>query len=105
MPVFERGGLAKPTARRSRMKSHLLKNLSCLALTISLPVAAWSATPAATTKNEPPAKSVDLFAGMESGDINVVMIQKDSTQGMLTIANRTDKPLTVKIPEAFAGVP
>jgi hypothetical protein len=53
----------------------------------------------------PTATVVELFAGMESGEIEVKVIPKDATGGNITVKNKTDKPLTIKLPEAFAGVP
>jgi hypothetical protein len=52
-----------------------------------------------------PAEVVELFAGMESGDIEVTVIPKDSTQATVTVKNKTAKPLTIKVPPALAGVP
>jgi hypothetical protein len=72
---------------------------------LAIPAAAWSAGPSTKAKHEPPAKTVDLFEGMESGEISAVMFLKDSTEGTMTIANKSDKPLTIKLPEALAGVP
>jgi hypothetical protein len=66
--------------------------------------AVQAATPSAPKETVPTA-TVELFAGIESGDIEVTMIQKDSREGMVMIHNKTDKPLTVKMPEAFGGVP
>ena len=57
------------------------------------------------SKPAEPTASIGLFEGMESGDIEVKVIPKDSTEGTITIKNKTDKPVTVKLPEAFAGVP
>ncbi|HUE75004.1 MAG TPA: hypothetical protein VMP01_29320 [Pirellulaceae bacterium] len=51
------------------------------------------------------AEKVDLFAAMESGDIEVRLICKDSTTGNVLITNKTKKPLAIKLPDAFAGVP
>jgi hypothetical protein len=51
------------------------------------------------------ASQVDLFTAMNSGDIDVRLFLKDSTGGTITIANKTNKPLTIKLPDAFAGVP
>ena len=48
---------------------------------------------------------VEIFAGIESGDLEVKLIPKDSTQATIMITNTTDAPLTVKLPEAFAGLP
>ncbi len=53
---------------------------------------------------DPTAKSVELFAGMEKGLLEVKAIPKDSKQGNLLIENKTDKPLTVQMPDAFVGV-
>jgi hypothetical protein len=67
--------------------------------------AAWGASPAANEKSASPAKVVEMFAGMESGDVEVTLIFKDSKEGNLLIKNKTDRPLTIKLPEAFAAVP
>jgi hypothetical protein len=95
----------KKQSEMERMKRKLSMNWSCIALAIAIPVMALAATPSSTAKKEPPAKSVELFAGMESGEIEAVLIQKDSTEGTVMIKNKSDQPLTVKMPEAFAGVP
>lgn len=55
------------------------------------------------TKAEP--REVELFAAIESGDVDVVLIPRDSKKVTIQVANKTDKPLTVRMPEAFAGVP
>ncbi len=51
------------------------------------------------------ATTVDLFDGIANGDLGVKVIPKDSTQGKVLIENKTDKPLSVKLPDAFAAVP
>jgi hypothetical protein len=56
-------------------------------------------------QDNPDARSVEMFAAIEQGDIAVKLIPKDSTQCKLLIENKTDKPLSIKLPEAFAGVP
>jgi hypothetical protein len=48
---------------------------------------------------------VHLFDAKKSGRIDVRLILKDSKSGTLIIANNMQAPLTVKMPEAFAGVP
>jgi hypothetical protein len=50
-------------------------------------------------------RSVEMFQAIESGDIEVKVIPKDSTQCRVLITNKTDKPLNVKLPETFAAVP
>jgi hypothetical protein len=51
------------------------------------------------------ATEVELFAAMKSGEIEVKLIAKDSTTGNVLIRNKTGQPLSIKLPEAFAGVP
>lgn len=51
------------------------------------------------------AQTVEMFAAIEKGDIAVKLIPKDSTECRVMIENKTDKPLNVKLPNAFAGVP
>jgi hypothetical protein len=53
----------------------------------------------------PKATTVELFAAMESGDLEVKIIPKDSKSGNIIIENKTNKPLTIKLPEAFGAVP
>lgn len=69
----------------------------CLALANSLLA---EKKPAANTGEE-----VEMFAAIGSGAIEVKMIPQDSKGGNLIIKNKSDKPLSIKMPEAFAGVP
>jgi len=52
-----------------------------------------------------PSKAVDMFALMATKEIEVTLIPKDDTQSRVIIRNNTDQPLTVKLPDAFAGMP
>jgi hypothetical protein len=79
-------------------------NWWCVLALLAVPAALFAASPARPTKPEP-AKTVDLFAGMDTGEVEAVIIFKDSTEGTVMIKNKSDQPLTVKMPEAFAGVP
>jgi len=49
--------------------------------------------------------SVDLFDGMDRGDVEVVFIPLGAEKANLLVTNKTDKPLFVRLPDAFAGVP
>jgi hypothetical protein len=69
-------------------------------LVLQVPLAAK--TPAAQPDQ---ANAVDLFAAIDSGQVEVKVIPKDSTQLRVMVENKTDKPLTVKLPDAFAAVP
>lgn len=48
--------------------------------------------------------SVDFFAAVKQGDIEVKMVHKDASQGKLFIKNKSGKPLNVKLPDTFVGV-
>ena len=50
-------------------------------------------------------RQVEMFKAIEDGDIEVTFIPKDATEANVIIKNKTDKPLSIKLPEAFAGVP
>jgi len=55
-------------------------------------------TPAST-------QAVEMFQAIRAGQIEVKFIPKDAREASVLIKNKTDKPLTVKLPEAFAAVP
>lgn len=74
-------------------------------IVLAIPLVAMAASPASKSVSKRPATSVGLFEGMESGDLEVKVIPKDSKEGTITIRNKSGKPLTIKLPEAFAGVP
>lgn len=59
------------------------------------------------TKDKPLPKGevVDVFSGIENGQLEVQLIPKDSSKCRLLVKNKTDKPLNVMLPRAFAGVP
>lgn len=57
------------------------------------------------TATDAAAPAVDMFAAIESKDIDVKLIPKDDKESRVIIKNNTRKPLTVKLPDAFAGVP
>ena len=48
---------------------------------------------------------VDLFVAMKSGEVDFKYVAKNSREGQLLVKNKSDQPLTVKLPEAFAAVP
>ena len=50
-------------------------------------------------------ETVEMFSAMETGQIDVKLIPRDATRCRVLITNKTDKPLTVQLPDAFAGVP
>ncbi len=46
-----------------------------------------------------------MFAAMKSGDLDVKFIPKNDREARVIIKNNSKRPLNVRLPEAFAGVP
>lgn len=51
-----------------------------------------------------PAETVEMFQAIKDGTIEVRLIPRDSKKSTVLIENKTDKPLRVQLPDAFAGV-
>jgi hypothetical protein len=49
-------------------------------------------------------KSVDMFEAMKDGRLEARMVPKDVEGGRVIFTNKTDQPLTIQLPDAFAGV-
>ena len=49
--------------------------------------------------------SVEMFAAMKSGEIDVKFIPKDDREARVMFKNKTKRPLSVRLPAAFAAVP
>ncbi|QEG34148.1 hypothetical protein [Bythopirellula goksoeyrii] len=51
------------------------------------------------------APALDVFDAIDQGVIDAKFIARDSQRGRLFLTNKTDEPVDVLIPDAFAGVP
>ena len=51
------------------------------------------------------AQAAELFAAEAKGDVAVKYIPNDSRSAQVIITNQTSKPLSLRLPAAFAGVP
>lgn len=56
-------------------------------------------------KPNPKDETVELFAAIRSGKIQVRLIPHDSKRSRAFVENKTDRPINVRFPHAFAGVP
>lgn len=86
-------------------------------LTLLALSSAWAAKPAADEANRKSARkpkyghynpehaTVDLFAGMKDGRLEVTFIPKNEEKARLFVTNKTGKPLNVKMPKLFAARP
>jgi hypothetical protein len=59
----------------------------------------------ANAEAEVPAKDIEMFSAMESGDLDVKIIARSDRDARVIISNKTGVPVNVKLPEAFAAVP
>ncbi|MBI1901711.1 MAG: hypothetical protein HYS13_11455 [Planctomycetia bacterium] len=68
----------------------------------------WSAekakAPIKKGEYNPKHDTIELFAGIADGSLEVKLIAKDATEARVFIDNKTGKPVNVKLPEAFVGV-
>jgi hypothetical protein len=51
------------------------------------------------------ATETELFAAIDAGDVDVTLIPRDSRRVTIQVENKTDQPLAIRLPKAFAGVP
>ncbi len=59
----------------------------------------------AADPSAPAPQSVELFAAMQSGEIEAKIIPKNDREARVFLKNNTKRPLTVRLPDAFASVP
>ena len=89
-------------ARSCRIKGLLRPGLWAALL---LMPAVLIAAERARRKPPPKGELVEIFSGIEKGQIEVQLIPRDSARANLLVTNKTLKPLNVVLPQAFAGVP
>jgi hypothetical protein len=53
---------------------------------------------------DPDAREVELFAAIEAGELEARLVARDARHGNLLVTNKTEDPLTVKLPRAVVGV-
>jgi hypothetical protein len=87
------------------------RNLFC-ALSLSVIVLSWLSanvqakeTAIASKAATAPAASVDFFDAVDSGQINAKFIAMNDHAARIFITNKTNQPLNLNLPAAFAGVP
>ncbi len=50
-------------------------------------------------------QAVELFQALEEGLVEVKLVPKNSLESSLSVTNKTNRPIVVDMPSAFAGVP
>ena len=92
-----------PLERRS---SHAPSSGHCLLGLVCVSIATWLLAGVVHAEDKSlPGERVELFAAMEAHQVDVQLIPKNAKQATVIIRNRTDKPLSIQLPEAFAGLP
>ncbi|HOM18491.1 MAG TPA: hypothetical protein PK777_15930 [Thermoguttaceae bacterium] len=72
---------------------------------VGLPMVVGASGPKAENASPQASETVEMFQAMREGRIEVKFIAKDAKEASVLIKNKTDKPLTVKLPDAFAATP
>jgi hypothetical protein len=76
-----------------------------LLLTGAVSVSFASARESSRRSPAPPAEAHDLLQAEEAGLVTVKYIPNDSRSAQIVVTNRSPRPLTLRLPEVFAGVP
>jgi hypothetical protein len=76
----------------------------CAGVAVALTLTAASKRPIKKLTYDPSAAKVELFEGIESGQLASTVIMKNPFEGNVFLENKSDKPITVKLPKAVATV-
>jgi hypothetical protein len=84
------------------LRVHLFAGVAWLATVVALPVSGGETQARPRTE---PADAQDLISAEAAGLVEVRFIPNDARSAQVVVINRSDKPLTLRIPAGFAGVP
>ena len=56
-------------------------------------------------QRRPLSAELDFFEAIRTGEIEARFVPRDAASGTVLLTNKADRPLTIRLPEAFAGVP
>lgn len=77
---------------------------AAVAMTVTLTAATKRPSPMKKLTYDPTAPTVEMFDGIEQGQLESTVIMKGPFGGTVYLENKSDKPLTVKLPKAVAAV-
>jgi hypothetical protein len=95
--------MGTPTLKVRRAIGSGMATLCAAAIVTASLAGATKQRPIKKLSYDPSAPVVELFEGMDQGSIAATMIPKSSLEGNVFIENKTDKPITVKLPKAVAA--
>src|SRR4051812_27463020 len=75
------------------------------ALAVSVLTVALFARPAFAADDQNAPQGIDLFQAIDNHQVDVKFIGKSDHDARVLVKNTTNKPLSLHMPEAFAGVP
>lgn len=81
------------------------RSLYSLVAMFGLAIAFAFLTAQASAVKDQKTTSVDLFEAVNDGKIEVKLVVKNGEKARIITRNKTEQPLTIEIPEAFAAVP
>jgi hypothetical protein len=88
------------------LKRFFLSIAGCACLTfVVAPLCAETKRSKAAAQPAEQLEQVEMFAGIKEGKIEVQLIPRDSSIATVVITNKGDKPVNIKLPATFAGVP
>ncbi len=85
-----------------RALSHLVA--ICLSMCLVATALAASKLPAKKLQYDPKLPVVDVFEAMEAGTIETTVIARDANEANLFVTNKSDSPVSVKLPPAMVAV-
>ena len=92
-------------SRSRRMASRLFRPMRACSLSLSMLCLIGAGTGSIKKLTlDPDAPVVELFDGIEHGQVDVRLAMMTPYEGKVFVTNRTDKPLTVAVPKAVVGV-
>ncbi|KAA1259362.1 hypothetical protein LF1_18940 [Rubripirellula obstinata] len=81
--------------------SRLLLSLAAVAIA----VASMTSSAMADKRPQEDALTLEMFAAMDAGQVDVKIIPQDATKANIIIKNLTEQPVHLQLPDAFASVP
>ena len=74
---------------------------------LSLSHLSYAATASSKATSAPPAsnETVDFFSAVEDGQAEATFVARNDHEARLIVTNKTNQPLNLRMPAAFAGVP
>jgi hypothetical protein len=75
---------------------HYLAAFSTLVISFSL---------GSLAHGDPPPVPRPLFEAIDAGELEASLVPRNSTRATIQFENKTDRPLTIQMPEAFAAAP